>query len=218
MRCGGCLGDFAGEIRVTELFAEEVPGEPGAAIVRWQGGGTKCGDVLGDFLGKLREVRWHVLVDGRPVSVTEDNRLEVELDIGAHSIIEVIGVAENVAHISSANVAARKPGGDRVRFTWEHQGTGDPTRFLIYWDAGEGGSPETLFATIPFEPGRTQYTYLTRPLADGYYNFGIAAADAAGNETTLLLSSVEILGLPDPPENFDYSYDSSDRSVILTWN
>ena len=218
MRCGGLLGDFAGEIRVIDLLAEDVPGEPGTATVRWQGGGTKCGDVLGDFLGKLRSLRWHVLVEGQLVSVTEDNRLEVQFDIGAHAIIEVIGVAQNVAHVSSASLATRKPGGDRTRFIWEHDGTGEPAEFRIYWDAGEGQDPEVLYAAIPRERGRTQYTFMTGPLADGSYNFGIAASDDAGNETALLPSAVDILGLPDPPVELDYSYDPSERTVTLSWS
>jgi len=218
MRCGGVAGDYAGEIEARDLLVDQIPGEAGSAVVFWQGGGTRCGDILGDYLGKLIRLRWHVFVDTRLVSVVVGNRLEIEIDPESHSIIEVLGVADNVAHITSTNLLAPKPGGNRIRFSWTHDGQGAPARFFIYWDSGAGETPATLYATAPFEIGRTDYEYLTAPLEDGNYNFGITVGDTAGNETALLQSSVSIIGIPDPPDNLDYAYEAADRSLTLTWN
>ena len=216
MRCGGYLGDFAGEIRVMDLTAISCGGN--GILARWQGGGTKCGEALGDPLGRVREILWQVYVDRKLAAVTGANFALVEGRAGTHTLIEVIGAACNVARLGMENVSATKPcGGDRVKLAWRHEGGGEPTEFRIWWDAGEGEALAELFARAAFEPGRAEYSHLSRSLPPGRYRFGLAAADASGNESALFEAEIEILGLPQPPANLAHDYDAEDRSVRLTW-
>jgi len=218
MRCGGWLGDFAGEVRVRELTARESSGEPGAAIVTWRGGGTICGDLLGDLAGKVRDLKWLVFVDGQLETVTDDTSAEVDVTPGDHVLIEVIGVAANLAALPSENIAETSPAGSRVRLVWTHAGGGQVALFRIYWDEGSGEVPDVLYAEAPFESDSENYSYTTAPLADGNYRFGVAAVDSAGNETAIQEAGVQVLGLPDPPVELSYSYEASGRQLSLSWS
>jgi len=216
MRCGGFLGDFAGEIRVLDLQSAARDGD--GILVAWQGAGTRCGETLGDLLSKAREVYWHVYVDRVLTTITTANYAQVELDLDAHSIVEVLGVASNVASLAVENVTTRKPGGgDRMELTWRHDGTGSLAAFRIYWDGGSAEAAMRLLDSVAYDEGRAEYRYVTDPLQSGDYRFGVVAADEAGNETELLAAHVEILTMPDAPTNLACEYDADELSVVLGW-
>jgi len=217
MRCGGYLGDFAGEIRILDLQAvEEDFGTD--VLVTWQGGGTRCGDVLGDYLGDNANVAFQVYVDAELRAVTSDNFIRVDIDPDKHSSIEVIGIASHLAGKDQSNaVEGMAGGGNQVFLAWTHDGTGDPSEFRIYWDAGDGETPDTLLETVEYETGVTNYTWQSDHLANGDYTFGLAAADAAGNETDMVLIGRSIYAPPRPPSNLQYTYTTAGREVTLTW-
>jgi len=217
MLCGGYLGDFAGEIRIEDLHA--VPQASGSQVlVTWQGGGTRCGDVLGDYLGKHRGIQFQVYVDGKLRAVTPQNSVYVDIDPDLHQSVEVIGISSHLAYLDQSNaVEAMDGGGNQVALYWTHDGTGDPDEFRVYWDEGEGGDADTLLATIEYRSTETSYVYTTGHLSNGDYQFGLVAADAAGNETTAQELTRSIYAPPRPPSNLQYTYTSDGRQVTLTW-
>lgn len=106
--------------------------------------------------------------------------------------------------------------GNRACLAWSDTPSDvDFEAFLIYWDAGLGGTPETLLVSLP---GFGPQTYTTGALPAGAYRFAIAYRDVAGNESALGgVLEIDIKPVPAQVAGLDVDYDETTRTAEITF-
>ena len=140
-----------------------------------------------------------------------------------HNWVEVIPVASHLRDTDQSHVCLTA-GGEVAELSWPKSASTDVEKYNVYGNAGSGNVDyTTLYATVWAKPGGEyptgNYTYTTRRLASGTWNFGVRAVDEAGNVQTTPVreDSCTITRVPEPPGAMSYSYEAASKKITLTW-
>lgn len=111
---------------------------------------------------------------------------------------------------------ARPVRSDRICLRWTDQpGEDDFEAFLIYWNGGGSGDPETLLAEIA---DINQLEHRTAPLAAGTHKFALSYRDALGNvQAKGATLTRTVPARPLPVQGLAVSYNETTRRATLSW-
>src|SRR5690606_34373182 len=103
-----------------------------------------------------------------------------------------------------------------VRLSWtDEPEDADFAAYVILWDEGAGGMPETLLARVADPAARG---HETGPLDPGDYQFALAYEDVAGNVSSAGTPvEATIDEAPLPVEGLALDYSETTRAATLTW-
>lgn len=166
----------------------------------------------------------HLHLDGEQAATIEgDSRLATISGVrpGTQARLDVLPLSllqsRRIELGSGSSMFRALARGPRVCLAWTDEPSEvDFASYVVFWDEGLGGDPDTELATIADLAARE---YRTAELDAGAYRFALAYRDNLGNTSSLGATvEVEVLAVPLAPENLVATYSPTTRRVSLAWD